>query len=52
MSKGWCSIQGALGLLVRGSNVVLIGSTASMDPGPTMSIYGCTEAAVRNMVLS
>jgi NAD(P)-dependent dehydrogenase (short-subunit alcohol dehydrogenase family) len=46
------TIQGALGLFVRGSSVVIIGSTASMDPGPTMSIYGGTKAAVRNMVRS
>ncbi|CAM3955662.1 4-formylbenzenesulfonate dehydrogenase TsaC1/TsaC2 [Bordetella tumbae] len=46
------TIQGALSLLSAGSNVVIIGSTASMDPGPTMSIYGATKAAVRNMVRS
>jgi NAD(P)-dependent dehydrogenase (short-subunit alcohol dehydrogenase family) len=46
------TIQGALGLFVPGSSVVIIGSTASMDPGPTMSIYGGTKAAVRNMVRS
>ena len=28
------------------------GSTASIDPGPTMSIYGATKAAVRNLVRS
>lgn len=46
------TIQGALPLLGSGSSVVIIGSTASMDPGPTMSIYGATKAAVRNMVRS
>jgi len=46
------TIQGALDLFVPGSNVVIIGSTASMDPGPTMSIYGGTKAAIRNMVRS
>lgn len=46
------TIQGALGLLGLGSSVVIIGSTASMDPGATMSIYGGTKAAVRNMVRS
>lgn len=46
------TIQGALGLLVPGSSVVIIGSTASIDPGPTLSIYGGTKAAVRNMVRS
>ena len=46
------TIQGALDLLVPGSSVVIIGSTASIDPGPTMSIYGGTKAAIRNMVRS
>jgi NAD(P)-dependent dehydrogenase (short-subunit alcohol dehydrogenase family) len=46
------TIQGALPLFSAGSNVVIIGSTSSMDPGPTMSIYGATKAAVRNMVRS
>jgi NAD(P)-dependent dehydrogenase (short-subunit alcohol dehydrogenase family) len=46
------TIQGALKLLMPGSSVVIIGSTASMDPGATMSIYGGTKAAVRNMVRS
>lgn len=46
------TLQGALDLLGPGSSVVIIGSTASMDPGPTMSIYGGTKAAVRNMVRS
>lgn len=44
------TLQGALPLLGSGSSVVIIGSTSSMDPGPTMSIYGGTKAAVRNMV--
>ena len=46
------TLQGALPLLGSGSSVVIIGSTSSMDPGPTMSIYGGTKAAVRNMVRS
>lgn len=46
------TIQGALPLLKRGSSVVIIGSSASIDPGATMSIYGATKAAVRNMVRS
>lgn len=46
------TVQQALPLLGAGSSVVIIGSTASMDPGPTMSIYGATKAAVRNMVRS
>jgi NAD(P)-dependent dehydrogenase (short-subunit alcohol dehydrogenase family) len=46
------TVQGALDLLSPGSSVVIIGSTASIDPGPTMSIYGGTKAAVRAMVRS
>jgi len=46
------TLQGALPLLGSGSSVVIIGSTSSMDPGPTMSIYGGTKAAVRTMVRS
>lgn len=46
------TVQEALPLLTAGSSIVIIGSTASIDPGPTMSIYGATKAAVRNMVRS
>lgn len=46
------TLQGALPLLAPGSSVVIVGSSASMDPGPTMSIYGGTKAAIRNMVRS
>ena len=46
------TVQQALPLLVKGSSVIIIGSTASADPGPNMSIYGATKAAVRNMVRS
>lgn len=46
------TVQQALPLLGKGSSVIIIGSTASVDPGPTMSIYGATKAAVRNMVRS
>ncbi|HEX5933226.1 MAG TPA: SDR family oxidoreductase [Pseudorhizobium sp.] len=46
------TVQGALPLLRRGSSVVIVGSTASIDPGATMSIYGATKAAVRNLVRS
>jgi len=46
------TVQGALPLMEPGSSVVIIGSTASIDPGPTMSIYGATKAAVRNLVRS
>lgn len=46
------TVQGALPLMQPGSSIVIIGSTASIDPGPTMSIYGATKAAVRNLVRS
>ncbi|WP_409076417.1 SDR family NAD(P)-dependent oxidoreductase (plasmid) [Pantoea sp. C3] len=46
------TVQQALPLLRKGSSVIIIGSTASVDPGPNMSIYGATKAAVRNMVRS
>lgn len=46
------TLQGALPLLGSGSSVVIVGSSASMDPGPTMSIYGGTKAAIRTMVRS
>ena len=46
------TFQEALPLLGSGSSVVIVGSTSSVDPGPTMSIYGATKAAVRNMVRS
>nr|WP_295977831.1 SDR family oxidoreductase [uncultured Agrobacterium sp.] len=46
------TVQGALPLMQPGSSIVIVGSTASIDPGPTMSIYGATKAAVRNLVRS
>ncbi|WP_417844381.1 SDR family NAD(P)-dependent oxidoreductase [Thalassospira sp.] len=46
------TVQGALPLMGPGSSIVIVGSTASIDPGPTMSIYGATKAAVRNLVRS
>jgi NAD(P)-dependent dehydrogenase (short-subunit alcohol dehydrogenase family) len=46
------TVQGALPLLGKGSSIVIVGSTASIDPGPMMSIYGATKAAVRNLVRS
>ena len=44
------TVQGALPLLRPGSSIVIVGSTSSIDPGPSMSIYGATKAAVRNLV--
>ncbi|UCJ14798.1 SDR family oxidoreductase [Pseudomonas sp. MM211] len=46
------TLQSALPLLGKGSSVVIVGSTASMDPGPGLSIYGATKAALRNLVRS
>lgn len=46
------TVQGALPLLGPGSSIVVVGSTSSIDPGPSMSIYGATKAAVRNLVRS
>lgn len=46
------TVQGALPLMKPGSSIVVVGSTASIDPGPNMSIYGATKAAVRNLVRS
>jgi NAD(P)-dependent dehydrogenase (short-subunit alcohol dehydrogenase family) len=46
------TLQSALPLLGQGSSVVIVGSTASMDPGPGLSIYGATKAALRNLVRS
>ena len=46
------TVQGALPLMKPGSSIVVVGSTASIDPGPNMSVYGATKAAVRNLVRS
>ncbi|MBI1187833.1 MAG: SDR family oxidoreductase [Alphaproteobacteria bacterium] len=46
------TVQGALPLMRAGASIVIVGSTASIDPGPTMSVYGATKAAVRNLVRS
>lgn len=46
------SIQGALPLMPQGASVVIIGSTASIDPGPGLSVYGASKAALRNLVRS
>jgi len=44
------SVQKALPLMGEGSAVVIIGSTSSIQPGPGLSVYGGTKAAVRAMV--
>lgn len=46
------TMQGALAVFAASASAIIIGSSASIDPGPTMSIYGGTKAAVRNMVRS
>jgi NAD(P)-dependent dehydrogenase (short-subunit alcohol dehydrogenase family) len=46
------TVQAALPLMKPGASIIIVGSTASIDPGPTMSIYGATKAAVRNLVRS
>jgi NAD(P)-dependent dehydrogenase (short-subunit alcohol dehydrogenase family) len=46
------TVQTALPLMKPGASIVIVGSTASIDPGPTMSVYGATKAAVRNLVRS
>ncbi|WP_299258229.1 SDR family oxidoreductase [uncultured Kushneria sp.] len=46
------TVQGALPLMPKGFSIVIIGSTASMNPGPGLSVYGATKAAIRAMVRS
>jgi NAD(P)-dependent dehydrogenase (short-subunit alcohol dehydrogenase family) len=46
------TVQGALPLMGEGSSVVIIGSTASINPGPGLSAYGATKAALRALVRS
>jgi NAD(P)-dependent dehydrogenase (short-subunit alcohol dehydrogenase family) len=46
------TVQGALPLMGKGSSIVIIGSTASIDPGPGLSVYGATRAALRTLVRS
>jgi len=46
------TVQGALPLMPKGASIVIIGSTASMNPGPGLSVYGATKAALRAMVRS
>lgn len=44
------TVQSALPIMPSGGSIVIIGSTASINPSPGMSIYGATKAAVRNLV--
>jgi NAD(P)-dependent dehydrogenase (short-subunit alcohol dehydrogenase family) len=46
------TVQKALSLMREGSAIVIIGSTASIQPGPGLSVYGGTKAALRAMVRS
>ncbi|MCX5580278.1 SDR family NAD(P)-dependent oxidoreductase [Kaistia terrae] len=44
------SVQKALPLMSEGGAIVNIGSTSSLQPGPGLSVYGGTKAALRAMV--
>lgn len=44
------TVQGALPLMPSGGAIVIIGSTASMNPPAGMSVYGASKAAVRALV--
>jgi NAD(P)-dependent dehydrogenase (short-subunit alcohol dehydrogenase family) len=44
------SVQKALPLMDEGGAIVIIGSTSSIQPGPGLSVYGGTKAALRAMV--
>jgi NAD(P)-dependent dehydrogenase (short-subunit alcohol dehydrogenase family) len=46
------TVQKALPLMAQGGSIVLVGSTASMDPGPGLSVYGASKAALRNLARS
>ncbi|MBV4547059.1 SDR family NAD(P)-dependent oxidoreductase [Pseudomonas triticicola] len=46
------TVQGALPLMSKVSSIVIIGSTASINPGPGLSVYGATKAALRALVRS
>ncbi|PKH17694.1 SDR family NAD(P)-dependent oxidoreductase [Pseudomonas prosekii] len=46
------TVQGALTLMGKGGSIVIIGSTASINPGPGLSVYGATKAALRALVRS
>lgn len=44
------TIQKALPLISKGGAIVIVGSTASVQPGPGLSVYGGTKAALRAMI--
>lgn len=44
------SVQKALPLMREGGAIVILGSTSSIQPGPGLSVYGGTKAALRAMV--
>lgn len=46
------TVQKALPLMGNGASIILIGSTSSIEPGPGLSIYGASKAALRNLVRS
>lgn len=46
------TVQGALPLMSTGASIVIIGSTASITPGPGLGLYGATKAALRALVRS
>lgn len=46
------TVQGALPLMNKGASIVIIGSTASITPGPGLGLYGATKAALRALVRS
>ncbi|MCS3471535.1 NAD(P)-dependent dehydrogenase (short-subunit alcohol dehydrogenase family) [Pseudomonas sp. JUb42] len=46
------TVQGALPLMGNGGSIVIIGSTASINPGPGLGVYGATKAALRALVRS
>ena len=44
------TVQPAIGLMKDGGTIVIVGSTASIQPPSGMSLYGGAKAALRNMV--
>lgn len=46
------TVQKALPLLVKGSSIILAGSSASIEGGAAFSIYSASKAAVRNLARS